>query len=141
MIPVPVYVLCAVCLAAGGWVRCRACDGLGRQWAPGAPAYGCTITLADRVPGEIVTLGTGQRAKILWHQPRKTKKVTPETTFLGFIAEFTDEESLDPVPYPSCVGVLSVDFTRVTVDHGAHDGERAEDLSDPVQRHAAGMLI
>jgi hypothetical protein len=152
---IPVYVPCAVCRGScrvsvvkvlGGvtsteMLRCWSCDGLGRQWAPGAPAYGCEIALADRVPGEIVTLGNGQRAKIQWHMPRKTKKVRPETTFLSLIAEFTDEEGQDRVPYPSCIGVLSVDLVRATIDHGAHDGERAEDLTDPVHRAAAGLLI
>lgn len=147
---IPVYVACSACqgtchvavFIGGFWDsrRCARCDGLGRQWAPGAPAYGCVETLADRDPGEIVTLGTGQRAKILWHMPRKAKKVKPDATFLGLIGEF-DVESDMPIGYPSAVGVRSVEFSRRTNNHDAHGGERAEDYSDPLQGHAAGRLI
>lgn len=135
---IPVYVLCAVCLAAGGWVRCAACDGLHRQWAPGAPAFGCAITLADREPGEIVTLGNGQRAKILWHIPRKRRGSVPETTFLDILVEFHETETLIPVPYPSCIGVASVDVRRAVVDREAH--EREVDAGDPLQHHAGALL-
>jgi hypothetical protein len=135
---IPVYVLCAVCLAAGGWVRCSACDGLHRQWAPGAPTYGCEMTLADREPGEVVTLGNGQRAKILWHMPRKRRGSVPETTFLDILVEFYETETLIPVPYPSCIGVASVDVRRAVIDREAH--EREVDAGDPLQRHAGALL-
>jgi len=120
--------------------RCARCDGLGRQWAPGAPAYGCTITLADREPGELVTLGNGQRAKILWHMRRKAKKVIPETTFLDILDGFFETETFAPVPYPSCIGVSSVDQARAVVDREAHDRDRAEDPNDPMQRRAGALL-
>lgn len=146
---IPVYVDCAACR---GWcfvhqavtgigiqtVRCIVCDGLGRQWSPGAPAYGCTVTLADREPGEIITLGNGQRAKILWHMPRKRRGQKPETTFLDILADFSEAETFVPVPYPSCIGVASVDVARVAVDRDAH--EREVDASDPLQRHAGALL-
>jgi hypothetical protein len=147
---IPVYVPCSACRGnchvvlvkiAGGvqsreTVRCWSCDGLGRQWAPGAPAYGCSITLADREPGEIVTLGNGQRVKILWHMPRKRPKVRPETTFVDVLVEFYDTETFVPVPYPSCVGVATVDVSRAAGDRETHDRERSADLNDPMQRRA-----
>lgn len=140
---IPVYAPCPRCRGDGGhhttlgWDRCAACDGLGRAWAPGAPAYGSEVTLADRVPGEIVTLGTGQQARILWHMPRGE----PETTFLGLIEPFTDIESDRPVPYPSCIGVASVDVSRAAGDTKSHDRSRSIDYDDPVRRQVAGRLF
>lgn len=144
-----VHVPCPTCHGENGWfsssslrwVRCSLCEGLGRWWAPGAPEFGCSITLADRDPGEIVTLGNGDRGRILWHMPRKSKKVRPETTFLGLLDEFTDREDHRPILYPSCVGVASVDVSRATIDHDAHDHEKAIDYTDPVHRQIAGRLI
>lgn len=149
---IPVYVVCSVCRGSchiqipqldgqiAGYVRCRSCDGLGRQWAPGAPAYGCKVTLADREPGEVVTLGNGQRAKILWHMPRKKPKVTPETTFLDILVEFHETETYLPIPYPSCIGVASVDVARAVTDREAHDRERTADPNDPMQRRDGALL-
>ncbi len=138
-----IYVACSVCLGACHlWVsdiitRCAACDGLGRQWAPGAPEYGCPFTLADREPGEVVTLGNGQRAKILWHQPRKrSKKAKPETTFIDLLeGDFFERETFKMTPYPSCIGVASVDNPRTTDSRDEHDHERNADPGDPLQRH------
>lgn len=149
---IAVYVPCSACdgdchidvqVGYGSGIdrqRCQSCGGLGRQWAAGAPAYGCTIALADREPGEVVTLGNGQRVKILWHMPRKRPKVRPETTFVDILTEFYESETFIPVPYPSCVGVASVDVARAVADREAHDRERAEDPNDPVQRHAGALL-
>lgn len=123
------------------WPLCASCGGIGRTWLPDAPDFGCRTTLADRDPGEVVTLGNGDQGKILWHMPRKTKKVRPHTTFLGLFGEFDGSESHNPVAYPSCVGVASVDVSRTIVDHDAHAGERDVDINDPVHRTVAGMLI
>jgi hypothetical protein len=138
---ISVHVTCPACLGVSRWDRCRSCDGIGRAWAPGAPGYGCSITLADRDPGEVVTLGTGEQARILWHMPRRSKKVRPETTFLGMIGEFDGVESYAPIAFPSVVGVLTVDVRRASADHEAHDRSKTEDLSDPVFRQLAGRLI
>lgn len=148
---IPVYVTCSACkgdchamvYAIGfdgpvGVRRCSSCDGHGRQWAHGAPAYGCTITLADREPGEIVTLGNGQRARILFHLPYKRERGEPHTTFLGLLDGFFETESHDPVAYPSCVGVASVDEARARV--AARDEQKAADPNDPMQRHAGALL-
>ncbi len=123
------------------WLRCAACDGIGTAWGIGAPAFGCLTTLADRDPGEVVTLGNGDRGRILWHMPRKTKKRRPDTTFLGLIDDFTDRESSTPIAYPSVVGVLTVDESRTACDQDAHAGERGVDYNDPVHRTVAGGLI
>lgn len=144
---IPCRIVCPACRGAGGswvttlWTRCRPCDGVGFTWAPGAPRYGLPSVLSDTTPGEVVTIGTGEQARVLWHQPRKTKKVTPDTTFLGMIDPFTEVESHRPVPYPSCVGVLSVDVSRAKVDSDPHAGEKTGDRNDPVQRTVAGGPI
>jgi hypothetical protein len=147
---IQIYVPCSVCRGschvavkiADFWDtrRCARCDGIGRQWAPGAPAYGCSITLADREPGEIVTLGNGQRVKILWHMPRKRSKQQPETTFVDILVEFHEAETFIPVPYPSCVGVASVDAPRAVLNREAHDRERGVDPDDPMQRRPGALL-
>lgn len=145
-----VYVQCPSCGGYGHrppdfWESCADCKQTGRVWAPGAPLYGCAETLADRVPGEIVTLGNGDRGKILWHLPwranyaSKSKKVAKTGTFLGLIEEFTGNESHRPVYYPSCVGVLSVDVARMIGDTSDHSGE--EDEIDPVHRQSVGLLF
>lgn len=88
-----------------------------------------------------MTIGTGEQAKILWHMPRRSKKVRPETTFLGMIGAFDGVESYSPIAFPSSVGVLTVDVRRASADHEAHDRSKTEDLSDPVFRQLAGRLI
>lgn len=147
-----VYIDCTSCGGHGRlppdyWSPCQECGQTGRVWAPGAPLYGCVETLADRVPGEIVTLGNGDRGKILWHLPwasnysKKLKKLAKTGTFLGLIEEFTGNESHKPVYYPSCIGVLSVDFARALGDVSDHSGEKFEDEIDPVHKQTVGMLI
>lgn len=123
-----------------GWFRCHGCDGIGRGFVVGAPAFGCLITLADRDPGEIVTLGNGDHGKILWHMPRKKKKIRPETTFMALFDEFTDRENHQPIAFPSCVGVASVDVAKAIVDRDIHD-EKSLDYNDPVHRQMAGRLM
>lgn len=144
-----VLVLCALCAGTGKsaptpaslWPLCSRCAGVGRTWVAGAPSFDCKLTLADREPGEVVTLGNGDRGRILWHMPRKAKKVRPQTTFLGLIGEFDEIESYDPISYPSCVGVATVDVSRAVVDRDAHAGERELDYNDPVHRTVAGRLM
>jgi hypothetical protein len=146
---ISVFVTCLTCAGLGVispthaslWPVCSVCDGTGRSWAPGAPAYGLSMTLADRVPGEVVTLGNGEQGRIAWHMPRKTKKVRPETTFLLMIDPFIGSEDPKPVAYPSSIGVASVDVSRAKVEDVSHAGERDLDLSDPVHRQIAGRLL
>lgn len=144
-----VMVTCPACRGDGlaqqsestPWPLCGTCAGIGRTWTSGAPSFGRSSSLADRVVGEIVTLGNGDRAKIAWHMPRKTKKVRPRTTFLLPVDPFTGEEDATPIAYPSCVGVASVDVARGPADIDDHSGERDADLNDPVHRTVAGRLI
>lgn len=136
---ISIFVLCSACLNIRLEVSgvCRACDGLGRVFAPGAPSFGCSVTLADRWPGEIVTLGNGDRVKILWHMPRKKPKQVPETTFLDILDPFTELESYRPVPYPSSIGVSAVDVSREPTDMKTHERERSVDISDPLRKRKA----
>lgn len=114
--------------------RCSACDGTGRTFAPGAPSFGCAQSLADRWPGEVVTLGNGERVKILWHMPRRKRDQVPETTFVDLLEPFSELESYRPLPYPSSVGVFSVDQSREPKDSKTHARERSVDIGDPLQR-------
>lgn len=142
----PIYTTCEPCrgvgvhmpIELGGlWVGCKLCEGVGRMFVPGAPAFGCKIILADRAPGEIVTLGNGDRARILWHQPRQAPKQRPETTFLGFIDDFLGVEDYQPRPYPSTIGVSAVEDPRAIVAN-LHDRGRRVDLDDPLQKTSKG---
>jgi len=130
----PVQVPCPHCRGLGysyppPIVTCRPCEGLGRVWAPGAPSYGCSIVLEDRIPGEIVTLGNGDHGRILWHSPSGTPM-----TYLGIISEFDGHESHQPIRYPSCIGVASVSVSRMQGDTSTHANERSLDMDDPIQR-------
>lgn len=127
-------------IAAPSWVLCAGCDGIGKTWSPGAPSFGCSILLGSRVPGEIVTLGNGDRGKLLWHSPRgKDKKRPPETSYIGLIDEF-DNEDHRPTAYPSCVGVSSVGIPRGRGDDD-HYGDRSADVSDPMQQRRGNTLF
>lgn len=120
--------------AAGG--ICGVCDGVGHTPIPGAPSFSLETTLADREPGDVVVIGTGDRVRVLWHQPRKTKKIRPITTFVGtFSSDFGGEELeiSNPIPLPSSFGVREVVQSRVAGD----DNEgRGGDAYDPIARGA-----
>lgn len=120
---------------------CRVCDGVGHRPIAGAPGFGCAMTLADREPGDIVVLGTGDRVRVQWHQPRKAPKQRPVTTFVGtFSGDFGGEllELSNPIPLPSTFGVRGVMSSRVAGD--ASDGRG--DAVDPLARRArrGGLL-
>lgn len=141
----PGHTSCGRCSGSGyiwpppephSWLRCSDCGGLGEVWAPGAPRYGCQLELADRDPGELVTLGTGQRGRILWHIPKRTKHTRPEVTFVGLISDFDDVETHQPIPFPSCIGVASVAIPRAAADTDDHLGDRSADPLDPMARQA-----
>lgn len=129
----PVERECPDCQGTGNtiadpWVRCPTCKGLRKVWRPGAPRYGCKITLGQRKPGEIVTIGNGDRGKILAHR----KNGTP-TTMIALIGEFSGLESKESTTYPSCVGVISVAHQNWFYDDDAHANDR-EDETDPMRR-------
>lgn len=131
---------CRECGGAGHWIAgdrsiCTACDGVGHRPIPGAPGFHCPTTLADRNAGDVVVLGTGEKVRILFTQPRKTKRVRPITTFVGvFSSDFGgDELELgNPIPLPSSFGVLEVVRSRVAGDESDGKG----DASDPLARRA-----
>lgn len=116
--------------------RCAPCDGIGRVWGPGAPTFGCPTNLGERTPGEVVTLGTGIRARVLWQMPKREKigKVwrEPDTTFLGLIDEFDDHESTTPRPYPSKLGVTSIEVSKAPTGEDDGSGGKHVDPVDPV---------
>lgn len=78
----PVELDCPDC-AGGGWLIgstwtvCARCDGKGKVWVVGAPSFGCKMTLGSRRLGEIVTLGNGDRGRILRHDKRATPTTVP----------------------------------------------------------------
>jgi hypothetical protein len=111
------------------WVSCPTCDRIGKTWIPGAPGFGCKMKLGSRKVGEIVTLGNGDRGRILRHN----KHGTP-TTSLGLIGEFDDRESHTPTSYPSVTGVASVADPRFFTDDEDH-AKSHEDVVDPMRRN------
>jgi hypothetical protein len=110
------------------WCLCTTCDGLGRTWIDGAPSFGQKMTLADRKPGEIVTLGNGDRGRIL----SRSRNGTP-TTSIALICDFTNIESQESTSYPSSVGVISVADMRWFKDDDDHSHSR-EDAADPMRK-------
>lgn len=129
----PVERECPDCKGVGtrpddAWQSCPACKRLGRVWRDGAPGYGCKTTLSKCKPGEIATLGNGDRGKVLAHR----RNGTP-TTAIALIGEFSGVESKKPTMYPSCVGVVSVADPRWFYDTDSHADSR-EDATDPMRR-------
>lgn len=130
----PVETVCPDCKGVGtdpadAWRSCATCGRLGKIWRPGAPLYGCKTTLAKCKPGEIATLGNGDRGKVLAHR----KNGTP-TTSIALIGDFSGEESKESTTYPSCVGVVSVSHPKWFYDDDSHAGS-GEDQTDPMRRN------
>jgi hypothetical protein len=126
----PIEDPCAACAGHGRtpptWLLCGACDGLGRQWKPNAPMYGCVITLEKAKLGDVVTLGTGERGRVVSHS-KYGRKITKIRVF----DPFTDEEPTQSTSYPSVTGVASI-VPQYHADAG-HAG-RATDALDPLRR-------
>lgn len=126
--------VCPTCKGCGFNLEgetCQPCRRLGRVWLPGGPLFGCQMTLEDRNPGEIVTLGTGHRGRIV----SQNENGSP-TTQIALIGEFDGVEDTVSTSFPSSVGVLSVSvdtYKREDV-HGRSRGR--EDHLDPLQRRA-----
>jgi hypothetical protein len=137
---------CTACNGNGGgfrdaWLRCIACDGIGHTWKPGGPKFGCPLTLGEREPGEIVILGSGERARIAWHAPRPAGKVKATTTFVHLFDDFDEEYELpNPVPVSSGIGVRSVATTKPHVDDDG-TGHKNVDIIDPLNRQRKGALL
>lgn len=109
------------------WKLCPDCDGIGRVFIEGGPLFGCKMTLAGQKPGEVVTLGNGDRGRIVRHIRRGTP-----TTELAVIDAFYGTEDIDPTWYPSSTGVSSVESQRPVYDMA--NGIRAGEVHDPLQR-------
>lgn len=144
--------VCAECRGDGGdfrgpgaaWLRCAACGGIGDTWIAGGPRFGCPMDLGDRYPGEVVELGTGDRAVIAWHTPRKTNRQRPDATFVRMFDPFTDELERDPIGLASVLGVRSVSVKLAAEAVELHDGEKDSDALDPFarrQREGKGPLL
>ena len=110
---------------------CPACNGIGRIWLEGGPSFGCKMTLATRKRGEIVTLGNGDRGRVIRHSKRGP------TTALLLIDDMFGQEAEEATEYPSETGVRStMPALAVNDDHAGQ--ERAKhDHVDPLQREKA----
>lgn len=130
---------CPTCRGRAHWINgkaegvCPTCDGIGTVYIADAPAFGCSMTLGQFEPGDRVLLGTGERARVQWHQPKKTKKRKAEVTFVSVIDDFDDYESA-PKMYPSALGVReSLDDVIVGRRlQDEHVGEKDADELDPM---------
>jgi hypothetical protein len=125
---------------------CRTCDGVGHVWRYGGPRFGAKLELGKCHAGEVVELATGDRARVLWHMPRKN----PATTFVALIDSFDDtvagappprdhrrggrEVAPDAPPVDSRLGVLSVATKAVPQSDDYHEGEKDSDAVDPIAR-------
>lgn len=83
--------------------HCPACDGIGRVSIEGGPLFGCKYTLKDAKPGQIVTLGNGDRGRVIRHNRRGTP-----TTDINLIHPFLDDEATEATSYPNNTGVASM---------------------------------
>lgn len=110
---------------------CPPCGRLGRIWLPGGPLFGCQMTLGDREIGEVVTLGTGHRGRIV----RQNENGTP-TTSIALIGDFDGVEERNSTTFPSAVGVLSVAVDSYVRKERRGRGNSREDHLDPLQRRA-----
>jgi len=132
----PVQKLCPDCQGFGkvygqGGVNefCKTCDAIGRVFIDGGPSFGCKTTLAQCKPGQIVTLGNGDRGRIVQHNKRGSP-----TTEINLIDPMFDEESRSSTTYPSETGVASMSASSWHQDPH-HGGQRArEDHLDPLQQ-------
>lgn len=143
MIPVGMTA-CAACSGCGytwpppplaAWLRCHRCDGLGHVWRAGGPGFGCTLELGDREPGELVELATGDRARVLWHIPKKT----PDVTFVALIDAFDDTESDSPTPVDAHMGIASVTRGAARTKRDDHAGDKDSDAVDPLATRARAL--
>jgi len=108
---------------------CRPCRRLGRVWLPGGPLFGCKMTLDDRNVGEIVTLGTGHRGRIIAMPAGNVP-----TAYIAIIGDFDGLEQHPAVGFPVCVGVLSVSVDTYRPPDRVDRSGRREDQLDPLQR-------
>jgi hypothetical protein len=131
----PVQKLCPDCKGFGnvGGNSCRPCGGIGRVWIDGGPSFGCKFTLEDCQPGQIATLGNGDRGRVLRHCERGTP-----TTEVALIDPMFDEESTETIAYPSITGVLSMSASMWARTSSGRARARVDHL-DPLQKETKAL--
>lgn len=133
----PIEQLCASCAGYGrigiDQVICTPCDGIGRSFIEGGPSFGCKLKLADCKPGQEVTLGNGERARIMQH----CKRATPTTKVIRYDPMFDSWEE-SPTTYPSSTGVVIVQSTAWH-RHPTKETGRREDLLDPLNQRTKAL--
>lgn len=129
----PVEMLCPACqgfgkiFTVGASEFCQACKCIGRVYIEGGPSFGCKYTLEDCKPGQIVTLGNGDRGRVIQHVRRGKP-----TTEVALIEPMFEEEATATTTYPSETGVASMSASWWKKTEG---GNRArEDHLDPLQQ-------
>jgi hypothetical protein len=90
------------------------------------------MTLGDRHRGEIVTIGNGDRGRIVRHVERGRP-----TTFVALIDEFFDTEAEEATEYPSETGVRSTLPAAASIEDKHGRAKARADLVDPLQRKSA----
>lgn len=110
---------------------CAGCSGIGRVWIEGGPSFGCKMLLGTRKRGEVVTLGNGDRGRVVRHSQRGP------TTTLALIDPMLDCESDDHTEYPSETGVRSTMPALAVKDDEAGQTKARHDYVDPLQRTKA----
>jgi len=133
----PVQMLCPDCRGFGhapDGAVCRSCGGIGRTWVEGGPSFGCRMKLADRKVGEVVTLGNGDRGRVVRHNKRGTP-----TTELALIEEFFETEAAEPTSYPSATGVASSLPANAKSENTTGQTRSRHDQVDPLQRETRPM--
>lgn len=132
----PVEEICSECTGYGrrgtDWMCCERCDGIGRVFIAGGPSFGCKLQLSGRKRGEIVTLGNGDRGRVVSH----SKRGRPSTR-IALIDELFETESPAPTEYPSSTGVRSTLPALAQRDDEAGNARAKVDNMDPMQRNVA----
>lgn len=108
---------------------CSQCRGIGRVFIEGGPSFGCKLKLSDCHPGQEVTLGNGERGRVLRH----CKRATPTTELIRYDPMFDRWEDA-PTTYPSVTGVVIV-ISTAWHRNPAKAG-RSEDLIDPLKQRS-----
>jgi hypothetical protein len=127
----PVHEVCSACngFGRGGDAMCWPCDGIGRVWIDGGPSFGCKMRLATRKVGEVVTLGNGDRGRIIRH----CRRGEPSTE-IAIIDEMTEEEAEVTTSYPGTTGVRSTLPAGAKEEDAAGRSRTRRDQLDPLQR-------
>lgn len=134
----PVEMLCPDCAGHGRLqpesICCTRCDSIGRVFIQGGPSFGCKIILGTRNIGEVVTLGNGDRGRVVLHSRRGT-----HTTMVALIDEMFDAEERTPTSYPSSTGVKSTMPSLSRPEDQSGRKQSRVDHSDPLQKEMKAL--